>query len=128
MKTLLAIFSGSITAAVFAFLVTWMVSGSSAVPSINAALHGGPGVSLTVTVIALILGAYVAVKIDPSLETASGYATVQLFFGPALIREFWLGDPTWYAVVAIVIVLPLTFIGAFLGGMKWKGAQVPLSE
>jgi hypothetical protein len=117
MKVLLAVFSGSLAAAVFAFVVTWILSPDT-VHTFSAVLQGGPGMSLAVTAAALIVGAYVAVKIHPSLETLSGYGTVQLFFGPALVRHFWLGDAAWYAVVALLMVLPLTLIGGLLGGRQ----------
>ena len=126
MKTLLAIFVGAATAAAFAFVAMWIMSGFTATPTLTSALHGGPGTSLMITGLALVIGAFVAVKVHPSGETLSGYATVQLFFGPALIREFWLGDAPWYAVVAILIVLPLTFCGALLGAREWMGSKLEL--
>ena len=91
MKTLLAIFVGAATAAAFAFVAMWIMSGFTATPTLTSALHGGPGTSLMITGLALVIGAFVAVKVHPSGETLSGYATVQLCFGPALSREFWLG-------------------------------------
>jgi hypothetical protein len=124
MKTLLAVFVGSTAAAMLAFAAMWVLSSFAVSPTLSSALHGGPGASLAVTALALIAGAFVAVKIHPSAETLSGYATVQLFFGPALIRDFWLGNAPWHAVAAILIVLPLTFFGALLGARKWVGSQL----
>lgn len=123
MKILLAVFSGSLVAAAFAFVTAWVLSPGSP-QSFSVMLHGGPGLSLAVTAAALIVGAYFAVKIHPSAETLSGYATVQLFFGPALIRQFWLGDAPWYAVVALLLVLPLTFIGGLLGARGWLSSKL----
>jgi len=126
MKTLLAVFLGSAVAAAFAFAAMWVLSSFSVAPTLSDALHGGPGMSLVITALALIAGAFVAVKIHPSAETLSGYATVQLFFGPALIRDFWLGEAPWYAVVAILIVLPLTFFGGLLGARNWMAGKLEM--
>ena len=114
-KVLFATFSGSAIAAVFAFVAQWLLSGATTTPTFQSAALGAPGLSILVTAVALIAGAYAAVRIHDSLETLSGFATVQLFFGPALVRQFWLGGAPGYAVVALILVFVCTFLGATLG-------------
>ncbi|MEO8579593.1 MAG: hypothetical protein ABI469_05045 [Gemmatimonadales bacterium] len=115
MKVLFATFSGSAIAAVFAFVAQWLLSGATTTPTFQAAALGAPGLSIMVTAVALIAGAYAAVRIHDTLETLTGFATVQLFFGPALVRQFWLSGAPWYAVVALIMVFVCTFFGASLG-------------
>ena len=122
MKMLLGVFTGSMLAAASAFIVTWMLSAPVGMPTASAVLLGGPDLSLLVSGAAILVGAYLAAKICPGLKTMVGYATVQLFFGPTLIRNFWLGGTPWYTVLALLMVLPLTFIGALVGSGKRFGA------
>jgi hypothetical protein len=120
MKIMIAVFSGSVVAASFALLAGWLLA-SLGVPTLHSALSGAAEIPLLLTAVALIVGAVIATKIHPSAETLSGYATVQLFFGQAMIRDFWLGGAPWYSVIALVIVLPLTLLGGLLGCRQWLG-------
>jgi hypothetical protein len=127
MKMLLGVFTGSILAAASAFILTWMLSASVGMPTASAVLLGGPDLSLLVSTAAIIAGAYVAARICPGLQTMVGYATVQLFFGPALIRSFWLGGTPWYTLVALLMVVSLTFIGGMMATGKRFGAALEAS-
>ena len=116
-KILLAAFSGSAVAALCALVTQWMFSGATAVPTIQTAALGLPGLSIVLAMGAVLAGAFTAARIHASVETLSAFATVQLFLGPALIRRFWLQGPM-FAVIAFVIVVTFTLLGATLGSKQ----------
>lgn len=63
---------------------------------------------------ATVAGAYVATRIHDTSETISGFSVAQVFFGFGLIREFWSPGSSWYAVSAVVLVIPCALIGRAL--------------
>jgi hypothetical protein len=117
MKILLATFSGSAVAALCAMIGQWLLSGAANFPSIHYAALGAPGLSVVMAAGALVAGAFVAVRIHDSVETLSGFATVQLFLGPALARRFWLAGPS-SAIAALLVVLLFTVAGAALASRR----------
>ena len=118
MKVLLAVFTGSAVAAAFALLAQWILSGASSAPTVYSAALGAPGIPVLVTGVAIVAGSYVAVRIYDSFETLTAFATVQLFFGPALVRQLWLGHGPVYAALALAIIFSLTAAGAHLGSQR----------
>jgi hypothetical protein len=67
--------------------------------------------ALIYTSASIVAGAYVACRIRDSSETVSGFAVVQAFLGVGLIREFWNTGSSWYAVAAVLLVIPCALIG-----------------
>lgn len=90
----------------FSLLAGTAVRGAYYVTSPMAAL-----VALLYTGAAIVLGAYVAIRIQDSSQTMSGFVIAQAFFGFGLIREFWNSGSSWYGVAAVIIVIPCAIIG-----------------
>jgi hypothetical protein len=118
MRVLLAVFTGSAVAAAFALLAQWILSGGSGAPTVYSAALGAPGIPALVTGAAVVAGSFVAVRIHDSFETLTAFATIQLFFGPALIRQLWLGRGPVYAAIALAIIFSLTAAGARMGSQR----------
>jgi hypothetical protein len=70
--------------------------------------------ALVYTAAAITAGGYVAARIDYSDGTLGAFVVTQAFFGFGLIREFWSTGSSWYAVAAMLLVIPCAIVGRLL--------------
>lgn len=80
--------------------------------------------ALLYTGASVVLGAYVATRIQDTPEMISGFSIAQAFFGFGLIREFWSTGSSWYAVAAVVLVIPCALIGRALARRLGRNKMV----
>ena len=116
MRTFKAVLLGFLTATLLIVAGEWgytLLAGSATrgeyVSPLAAAL-----LAVLFTGASVVVGAYVATRIHDAAETISGFSIVQAFFGFGVIREFWSEGSSWYAVGAVVLVIPCAFIGRAL--------------
>lgn len=127
MRALKAVIVGFVAASALILAGGWAFTALAA-PS--TAAHLNPTLSTTLLALvytgaAVVVGAFVAARINDTAETTSGYVVAQAFFGFGLIREFWSAGSSWYAVAAVILVIPCAIIGRGLarrsGGNKTVG-------
>jgi hypothetical protein len=117
MRTVKAVLSGFLVASALILAGQWGYSLLA-----GPTMHGGYYVTtFTATLLTLfytgasvVLGAYVAIRIQDTSETISGFSIAQAFFGFGLIREFWSTESSWYGIAAVVLVIPCAIIGRAL--------------
>jgi divalent metal cation (Fe/Co/Zn/Cd) transporter len=117
MRTLKAVLAGFTVATVLVLAGGWAftrsirpaIDGEYYTPTVTAAV-----IVLLYTIIAIIIGSYVAARIHDSSGTTAGFAVAEAFFGFGLIREFWDSGSSWSTVTAVVLVIPCAVVGRAL--------------
>jgi uncharacterized membrane protein len=117
MRTLKAVIMGFIVASALILAGGWAFAALAAPEwhspeSVPTSITGIIG--LLITGIAIVAGAYAATRVDDSNSTLSAFIVIQAFFGFGLVREFWSVGSSWYAVGAILLVIPCAMIGRTL--------------
>jgi hypothetical protein len=117
MRTIKAVLSGFLVASALIVAAGWAYSllAESAMRGEYYTLSPFTALlTLVYTSGSIVAGAYVASRIHDSSETTSGFVVAQVFFGFGLIREFWSTGSSWYAVAAVLVVIPCAVIGRAL--------------
>jgi hypothetical protein len=117
MRTLKAVLVGFIVATALILAGAWtfaQLAGRESQPAVGVPTMITGLLSLLYTGVAIIAGAYAAARTDESSATFSGFVVLQAFFGFGLVREFWSVGSSWYAVGAILLVIPCAVIGRAL--------------
>jgi hypothetical protein len=70
--------------------------------------------ALLYTGASVVVGAWVATRIQDTSETFNAFSIFQVFFGLGLVREFWSTGFSWFRVAAVVLVIPCAIIGRAL--------------
>lgn len=117
MRTVTVVLSGCLVASALILAGEWgyallagpAIRGEYYVTTFAAAL-----LALLLTGASVVVGAYVATRIQNTSETISGFAVFQVFFSFGLVREFWSTGFSWYRVIAVLIVIPCALIGRML--------------
>jgi hypothetical protein len=117
MSNVRAVLAGFLVASALILAGGWVLTmlaapamrGEQYAPTLATAL-----LALLYTGAAIVVGAYVAARINDSYETSSGFMIAQAFFGSGLIREFWRTGSSWYTVAAVVLVIPCAMIARML--------------
>jgi hypothetical protein len=127
MRTFKAVLSGFLVASALIFAARWAF-GLLAAPAMGGEYYAQgllPALlALVYTGAAIVAGAYVASRIHDSSETIGGFAVAQAFFGFGLIREFWSTGSSWYAAVAVLLVIPCALIGRALARRSGRARPV----
>jgi hypothetical protein len=124
MRTLRAVLLGFLVTSMLVLAAAWAsavflgsaAGGEYTSPTLSAAL-----LTLLYTAAAVVAGAYLTTKIHDSGDAISGFIILQLFFGFGLVREFWLVGSSWYADVALALVIPCAIIGRQLARTSRRG-------
>jgi Ca2+/H+ antiporter len=114
MRSVKAVLAGFLVTTVLIVLGGWAF-GRIVAPAMRGEYYAptlsGGLVALAYTAAAIVVGAYVTVRLHNSNQTLSGFIVAQAFFGFGLIREFWSTEASWYTVAALVLVIPCAIIG-----------------
>lgn len=70
--------------------------------------------ALLYTGASVVVGAWVATRIQDTSETISAFSVFQVFFGLGLVREFWSSGFAWSSVAAVLLVIPCAIVGRAL--------------
>ena len=124
MRTIVAVCTGLLAAAVLIIGADRLVAVATHSSVSDALSRPSELLALIWTAIALIAGVFIALKIQPTRDTLTGFVVAELFFGVGLISEFW-GAPTWFNAIALLLVIPAALIGSRLAGMKGGWIQNP---
>lgn len=74
------------------------------------------------TAASVVLGGYVAARVQDTRRSVSAFIVLELFFGAGLIAEFWSPAARWTDTLALFLVIPCAILGAALApprGLKW---------
>jgi len=128
MQSLRAVLYGFLTSSALIIGGGWALTTLTA-PTIRGAYYTPTLVATLVALVytgaAIVVGAYVAARINDSSATSSGFVVAQAFFGFGLIREFWSNGSSWYGVTAVLLVIPCAIIGRLLA---WKGDRTSMAR
>lgn len=82
-------------------------------PGYAGTSHATEFVALFWTFISITFGALLTVRVRHTTEAMAGFIVGELFFGVGLLHQFWHA-PTWYSVVAVLLVIPAALLGGWI--------------
>ncbi len=82
--------------------------------------HSTEALALLWTFICISLGALVTVSLRNTRDAVGGFIVGELFFGIGLLHQFWHA-PSWYSVLAMLLVIPAALLGAWIGWQLHQG-------